>query len=237
MSEEKVLIHTQKCVDAAKSIIQIVNNLAEHKPISQAFWFTHYASFCAVIVAYIYIIQQHRPRRLNEFENSSATEEGLHELLNAAERCQRYLAEATMKNSPSRRYSIILEELRQEVHRQIDSPPQPQESRARHDLSIASVMETHPQQGTAIPLHNDLMGYPNGAGTGMDSMTGMAQQAGLFENWDSMGWAQLDSWVSSSSSFSKTQLLLTYIYRLIRTLGRRPLRMQSGSLRNSEGHT
>lgn len=112
----------QKCIGSAEDVIKLVDSLAEQGIMVQSFWFTHYVCFCAIIVVYIYIIQQHRLPPTSP--HSSEDPNHLQYIFSLAEACQQHLAEATRKNCPSRRYSIILEELRREVHRQIGSPLQ-----------------------------------------------------------------------------------------------------------------
>jgi hypothetical protein len=110
----------QLCVEEAKTVVDLVNSFVEDDMMFQAFWFTQYISFCAVAVLYIYTIQQYHSRSLS----SSTGQADLmasnvdDNFLDLAERCQHHLAEATRKSSPSKRYNIILEELRLEVHRQ-----------------------------------------------------------------------------------------------------------------------
>ncbi|RAL17287.1 putative NRPS-like enzyme [Aspergillus homomorphus CBS 101889] len=83
--------HVLKCIEAAEQVMRLVDSLAKQRVLIQSFWFTHY--------------DIHR----------------LYSLFSLAEACQQHLAEVTRRNSPSRRYSIILEELRREVRRRIGS--------------------------------------------------------------------------------------------------------------------
>ena len=92
------------CVNAAKSVFEIVDEMARSEPSFHAFWWTHYVMFCALAVTYAHGIQQRRSRL--------APDKGQIELLKLAETCYVHLAHATAANSPSRRYADILAEYR-----------------------------------------------------------------------------------------------------------------------------
>lgn len=120
--KDKIKTHVQKCISAAKDVMTLVVSLADQGILVQSFWLTHYVCFCAIIVAYIYTIQQYRHCPLPESSalgGSVGKDDEARSLFSLAESCQQHLAQATRRNCPSRRYSIILEELRLEVHRQI----------------------------------------------------------------------------------------------------------------------
>lgn len=196
-----VSTHVQKCIGAAEDIMTLVEGLAQQTLFIQSFWFTHYVCFCAILVVYIHIIQQHRQSAApSPSVGSPAETSRLHTLLSLAETCQQHLAEATRKNCPSRRYSIILEELRQEVHRHIGSDEQ----------SIAgqgcSVRENHHSDDTRIyrstptdidrteSFKVDFMPsmQPNELAPSFNPM----DDVGMLDNLEgSIWWAQLDSWV------------------------------------------
>ncbi|KAJ5776579.1 uncharacterized protein N7511_001590 [Penicillium nucicola] len=204
--------HVQKCIQAAEDIMTIVDSLAQQGVLIQSFWFTHYVCFCAILVVYIHTIQQHRgslggrPGSAAGASISSAGSPGnpdkSRQLFSLAENCQQHLAEATRKNCPSRRYGIILEELRQEVHRQIGS----------NELAAGFKTPCHSRYD-AFDASSD--GSYHGAGpfdtqtVDMASISGMMQptdlemtageDAGFLESLEgSMWWAQLDSWALSN---------------------------------------
>jgi hypothetical protein len=97
-----------ECISAAQSVLDAVDRMARESRIFHAFWWTHYVCFCALVIVYVWAIQ--------ESNNSSAFEER-RQILDQAERCLGHLAQATASNSPSRKYSIILQELRAEAKR------------------------------------------------------------------------------------------------------------------------
>lgn len=200
-----VSTHVQKCIEAAEDIMKLVDSLARQTLFIQSFWFTHYVCFCAILVVYIHIIQQHRQSTApSPSVGTPADVDKLHALLSLAEACQQNLAEATRKNCPSRRYSIILEELRKEVHRQIGSDDQSTHAQRRqtHEPN-----PSRPQvQQNATPSGIDRT--PAFENQNMDFMPGILQPSemgasinpmedvGLLENLEgSIWWAQLDSWV------------------------------------------
>lgn len=68
--------------------------------------FTSYFAFCAVVVLYVYSIQQ-----------SSSSSANYQVYLDAATKCQRQIAEFSDKESLAHRYCLVLEELRLEAVR------------------------------------------------------------------------------------------------------------------------
>ena len=203
-----VSAHAQKCIGAAEDILTLVDSLAQQTLFIQSFWFTHYVCFCAILVVYIHIIQQHRQSTVpSPSTGSPADADKLHSLLTLAETCQQHLAEATRKNCPSRRYGIILEELRREVHRQIGSNDQ-------FTPAMISPLRDGELTGQNMTPNGVHQAESLGAQTqNMDFMPGILQPselasinpmegAGILENLEgSIWWAQLDSWVGVSWSF------------------------------------
>jgi hypothetical protein len=117
----------KECIDAAILVVDTVNGFIEEGKMCKAFWFTHYISFCAIATLYVYTIQQSIPPQSSidgqnedssRFNLQSKTERchlpSTHHF-EAAEKCQRSIAETTAKTSPFRRYNIILDELKSEV--------------------------------------------------------------------------------------------------------------------------
>lgn len=208
--------HVRKCIDAAEDVMKLVDSLAKQAVLIQSFWFTHYVCFCAIIVVYIHTIQQHRLASNPDTASPRSVEDSgyLHSLFSLAETCQQHLAEATRKNCPSRRYSIILEELRREVHRQIGSPIQPETLENCYENLRSNLVRGNETlrvgQGHADPVHVEqpTSMFPNAtvhqpAPGGIQSPTflvgplGPPEDVGILDNLEgSIWWAQLDSWVS-----------------------------------------
>lgn len=171
-----------ECIEAAKGVLQAVDHLAQEGPIFHAFWWTHYVTFCALMVTYVWEAQQRRTFG-SEWEEKTSSRR----LIRLAERCQMHLANATASNSPSRRYAVILEELR---------------------TTASMATETNTTQAnlgqmnmSTIDDFSTLLDSSNG------SMANMGRGFGGFENlapveahpldeWDTMDWLALDSSVS-----------------------------------------
>jgi hypothetical protein len=123
------------CLDAAMNIVRVVDTVFASSNLFRAFWFTQYYAFCAVVVLYIYRIQQHL--------ETPGTCEGY---FSAGQKCQRQLETISQSDCLARRYCLVLEELRLEAMRQTNSPlgldAQPQ--------TTAAVVT--PQDGSEVPL-------------------------------------------------------------------------------------
>lgn len=93
----------QECLDAAMGIVRVVEEIASTQ-IFRAFWFTQYYAFCAVVVLYIYRIQQGivEPGRCEGY-------------FAAGQRCQAVLNSISDVDCLSKRYCLVLEELRLEA--------------------------------------------------------------------------------------------------------------------------
>ncbi|RAK96091.1 Zn(II)2Cys6 transcription factor [Aspergillus ibericus CBS 121593] len=197
--------HVRKCVQAAQEVMELVDGLAKQSVLIHSFWFTHYVCFCAITVVYIYTIQQHRSSDLETSSPGSEDVDRLSSLFRLAETCQQHLAEATRKNCPSRRYSIILEELRKEVHRQIGphtgstDPSQPVRAKFSTNQEPVGEQQISPSYTyPPIPLDSPF-NYSDGLqATGLQ-LFGPDGDFGLIDNLEgSVWWAQLDSWAFSN---------------------------------------
>jgi hypothetical protein len=148
----------KECVDAAILVVDTVNGFIEDGKMCKAFWFTHYISFCAIATLYVYTIQQRIPRQHitdnpNDDDNVSAQQSTsqLRHILNiqhfeAAEKCQRSIAETMAKTSPFRRYNIILDELKREVLQRLGRT-------SVDDCMVDNLMSGQPAQGE-LRSHN-----------------------------------------------------------------------------------
>ena len=104
-----------ECLNAAMKITEIVDELTEGRQIFRAFWvrylcsgqtgnwrlskFTQYFAFCAVVVLYVYTIQQR-----------NAAQDKYREYFDAAARCQRQISSMAENESLAQRYTVVLEE-------------------------------------------------------------------------------------------------------------------------------
>jgi hypothetical protein len=207
-----VTTHVQNCIEAAKDVMQRVDTLAGQGSMPESFWFTHYICFCAIIVVYIYTIQQHQSSPSPMTPSASSTADDVQDLFSLAEKCQIHLARATRKNCPSRRYGIILEELRLEVHRQL-SPSATNIYPSQQQLVEADKAEQSLQSRNKIyqtdestfdqPATSTITGSNSFPYLGHTSALGV-EDSNLLRDDDfdflnsldgSIWWTQLDSWV------------------------------------------
>lgn len=129
------------CLDAAMNITTIVNELCEAGQLYRAFWFTQYFAFCAVVVLYVYTIQQ-----------ANTTNDKYRFQFMAAERCQDQIAGMAVGGSLAQRYSVVLEELRIEAIKQTQRQ-QEVHNRAHINSIVQSDVPTpqlHTQSGESI---------------------------------------------------------------------------------------
>ncbi|KAE8420264.1 fungal-specific transcription factor domain-containing protein [Aspergillus pseudocaelatus] len=102
-----------ECISAAKAVLELVNTMAKDTNLLHSFWWTHYVTFCALAVVYIWNIQC-KARNGQQPENESSYVK----LFDLAEKCRAQLAWTGSPASPGRKYAAILEELRLEAQRE-----------------------------------------------------------------------------------------------------------------------
>ncbi|KAL2818815.1 fungal-specific transcription factor domain-containing protein [Aspergillus cavernicola] len=112
------------CLTAARDAIELVLTFVRENQLFHAFWYSQYIAFNALSIIYIYLIQVQRGRILpisnsfnhtsNESQLSPFDESTLYRL---SETAQCHLADATVRNAPSWKYSAILQDLRRELER------------------------------------------------------------------------------------------------------------------------
>jgi hypothetical protein len=186
-------MQVDECLGAAKSVLESVDGMAHDGPIFHAFWWTHYVTFCALLVTYVWEVQQGRRGKLQESESKH------NRLLELASRCQTHLANATASNSPSRRYAIILEEFRTEATRQT----------ARHIAATMAGTERDGSNNTMDIQHNlqsdGLMfgGSEYDALMATQGLNGYAVGPNLLDEWQTTDWLDLDSSVSGRPNLSQ----------------------------------
>ncbi|KAF9888996.1 hypothetical protein FE257_008166 [Aspergillus nanangensis] len=215
-----VVSYIEKCMGAAEDIMTIVDDLSSERRLIQGFWFTHYICFCAITVAYIYIIRHHQSSPLIRLSTQHQDDAGrLRYLFSLAETCQQHLGCVTSHSSPSRRYGLILEELRLEVHRQIVSHLRPAQRRSTPDDPRDSALQSLSNgssttgQGSISQLaasHSSPRPVWTDESLPLDSVTWQASTAddavaSLTDDSNSLDgmndpawWAQVDSWTYSA---------------------------------------
>ena len=174
-----------ECIEAAKSVLQAVDHLAQEGPIFHAFWWTHYVTFCALMVTYVWEAQQRRTFG-SEWEEKAASRR----LIRLAERCQMHLANATASNSPSRRYAVILEELRTTASMATETNTT-QANPGQMNMSTIDEFSTliDSSNGTTVNMGREFGGFENLPPV----------EAHPLDEWDTMDWLALDSSVSGPS--------------------------------------
>jgi hypothetical protein len=168
-----------RCVLAARDVLRVVDGMAKDSALFHAFWWTHYVTFCALSIVYVWEIQQVR------YSGAGMDQAELSDL---AEQCQKHLAEATVTNSPGRKYSIILEELRIEAR----------ERKTRFD-NLTGQNET--RNGPAM-VQNTMHHDPGLSANDMSHMLQANQPTmnfneaynyNVLDNWRATDWLDLDS--------------------------------------------
>jgi hypothetical protein len=176
-----------ECIKAAQSVLEAVDRMAREGRLFHAFWWTHYVCFCALVVVYVWAIQE---------SNNSPTVTERRQILDQAEKCLNHLAQATATNSPSRKYSIILQELRTEARkktaRAMQEPSQLPTSMASIAVGSGPIQdhldvsgEQAMQHITVEQLWQPLFGSP------IDTSTPGLQN--FLDDWQTTDWLDLDS--------------------------------------------
>lgn len=181
-SSEQLEESTTVCINAAKMALETVDSIVGDGTLFHAFWWMPYVTFCALAVVYVWEIQQRASGEALKEDSS---------LFDLAERCQNHLAQATAADSPSRRYSIILEELRLEARqgsmRQYTAAFQPMAEGAD------AMQPEYVQQNDSTALSMDLGNvFPHQGETSFLSMQNPLNE------WQATDWLDLDSSVSST---------------------------------------
>ncbi|KAL2797846.1 fungal-specific transcription factor domain-containing protein [Aspergillus keveii] len=132
------------CLTAARDAIELVLSFVRENQLFHAFWYSQYITFNALSIIYIYLIQVQRGRLVPISATLGRSPNGTNfppldeaTLYRLSETAQYHLADATVRNAPSWKYSAILQGLRRELERlglrtPIGAPPNnPRESATR----------------------------------------------------------------------------------------------------------
>ncbi|KAF2969097.1 hypothetical protein GQX73_g4491 [Xylaria multiplex] len=168
-----------ECIAAAHTALQTVESIASDASVVNALWWMPYVSFCALAVVYVWKIEQNarhkatrhagsNDHRNDGFQKPRDSGHDFQNILALAERCHLLLSQdfrpgtgssasfpSQMADSPSRRYSIILEELRLEA-RELSARNMPLSLQPTIPLrtpsptiAAATIMSRHQQNTTA----------------------------------------------------------------------------------------
>lgn len=129
-----------KCLEAAMGIVRVVNDVFSSSNLFRSFWFTQYYAFCAVVVLYIYRIQQYiiHPGKCEGY-------------FDAGQRCQRQLESVSETDCLARRYCLVLEELRVEAIRQKSKFSPTAVTTTNSDSQLNGDLTTGPVQDSLMP--------------------------------------------------------------------------------------
>ncbi|KAL8372590.1 hypothetical protein RB595_002096 [Gaeumannomyces hyphopodioides] len=168
-----------ECLKAARTALELVDSIAGDESLFHAFWWSHYVTFCAIAVTFVWEIQQSTTGGLDAGLQAQAVAEHLFAL---AERCHAHLARVLFADAPGRRYTVILEELRLEARHQSakNTPTAP----GVDDLLHVPTVET----ATTVMSSSDLQ-FPAG-----------------FYDWTPTDWLELDASAFPQFDHSNTEL-------------------------------
>ncbi|CEL10719.1 hypothetical protein ASPCAL13833 [Aspergillus calidoustus] len=112
------------CLTAARDAIELVLSFVRENQLFHAFWYSQYITFNALSIIYIYLIQVQRGRLVPISATLGRSPNGSNfppldeaKLYRLSETAQYHLADATVRNAPSWKYSAILQGLRRELER------------------------------------------------------------------------------------------------------------------------
>jgi hypothetical protein len=171
-----------ECITAAQSVLEVVDRMAREGRLFHAFWWTHYVCFCALVIVYVWTIQD---------SSNGPTFTERHKLLEQAERCLSHLAQATATNSPSRKYSIILQELRAEAKRKTTRHVQAQSAAPRAPAIDHAMPFNTVDDGCSAPVEHMQQIWPQLFDSPIDTTTPGLQN--FLDEWRTTDWLYLDS--------------------------------------------
>ncbi|KAI9155581.1 Activator of stress protein [Paramyrothecium foliicola] len=178
-----------ECISAARDALETIDRMFPDKiAVFHSLWWTPYLTFCALAVVYVWEITQ---------KASGTVEVGDPSLFALAERCQSHLSSAITSDSASRRYSVIIEELRLEARQhfsQSSGPPagQPGLPQAQQ-LDLAG----HPTESNLDSLGGDL-----GVICEDQEEVNYANAFNPLSQWQATDWLEIDSSVSATELFA-----------------------------------
>jgi hypothetical protein len=178
-----------ECISAASHLLSTFDGMAAAGgAVFHALWWSSYVVFCALSVVYVCEIQRRNPT--SPSSSVSLREHGVAKtdmarLMDLAERCRGHLSQARAANSPSKRYSIILEELRAEA-RARTVPPNHGVSGRGAGLPLAAVQAPSDTHDAVTPsFAADYVPQVDDEG--------WAKSSDLLMGWQTSDWLDLDS--------------------------------------------
>jgi hypothetical protein len=173
-----------QCISAAKLALEIVDGMFSEKSVLfHALWWMPYVTFCALAVVYVWDIQQ---------RSNTTSDPGNALLFDLAEKCQNHLARTIAAESASRRYSIIIEELRQEARQGPQHATRPSQTIQCQQESLIS---SEHESGTSIDELGSMFDDQDETSSGLQSIMNPLSQ------WQPTDWLDLDSSVCIGYDF------------------------------------
>ncbi|KAI3574964.1 fungal-specific transcription factor domain-containing protein [Fusarium oxysporum f. sp. albedinis] len=180
-----------QCISAAKLALEIVDGMFSEKSVLfHALWWMPYVTFCALAVVYVWDIQQ---------RSNTTADPGNALLFDLAEKCQNHLARTIAAESASRRYSIIIEELRQEARQGPQHAARPSQTIQCQQESLIS---SEHESGTSIDELGSMFDDQDETSSGLQSIMNPLSQ------WQPTDWLDLDS--SAFTFFSQLEDSMLY---------------------------
>lgn len=180
-------------IAAAKTALRTVQSMAADSTLLHAFWWTPYVTFCALAVVYVWEIQQ-------STGGGESSEED-RKVLELAEKCHARLAQSMSADSPSWRYTVILEELRHSA-KVPGSGSKPMGLAPSSDAPLTQPPMAMHEQPALIPIS---CGYDEEV-AGTSSVCDIPLP--FFQEWQTTDWRDLDASVSLGPMRATPLLLL-----------------------------
>ncbi|KAG5760620.1 hypothetical protein H9Q72_011256 [Fusarium xylarioides] len=183
--------HLGTCISVVKLALEIVDGMFSEKSVLfHALWWMPYVTFCALAVVYVWDIQQ---------RSNTTADAGNALLFDLAEKCQNHLARTIAAESASRRYSIIIEELRQEARQGPQHATRPSQTIQCQQESLIS---SEHESGTSIDELGSMFDDQDETSSGLQSIMNPLSQ------WQPTDWLDLDS--SAFTFFSQLEDSMLY---------------------------
>uniref|UniRef100_L7JCM4 Xylanolytic transcriptional activator regulatory domain-containing protein n=1 Tax=Pyricularia oryzae (strain P131) TaxID=1143193 RepID=L7JCM4_PYRO1 len=164
----------------------LVDSIAGDESLFHAFWWSHYVTFCAIAVTFVWEIQQASASgsRPDEISPGPLDPGAAEQLFVLAERCHAHLSRVLFADSFGRRYTVILEELRLEArHQSAKSTP----AVAGTNGNVPVVMQADSVPGADVDNVMVSSGDYNADRGGEQGL------AGGFNDWAPIDWLELDA--------------------------------------------
>ncbi|TLS25364.1 hypothetical protein PpBr36_06905 [Pyricularia pennisetigena] len=189
-----------KCLRAAGTVLELVDSIAGDESLFHAFWWSHYVTFCAIAVTFVWEIQQASCSSSSSSSSSRPDEPSpqplepavAEQLFALAERCHAHLSRVLFADSFGRRYTVILEELRLEArHQSAELTP----TATGINRQVAATVQRVSAAGADV---DDMPISSVECTMGRNDEQGLA---GGFNDWAPIDWMELDAAPNNRPSY------------------------------------